>query len=327
MRTNGRDRSIAEFLRSHRRMSPAEKRLAAAMMEGYHAAILERASEHAFSTRGEPQLSPEDRMQFRVVSGYDAIVDGLRSRLDPKRCPIHFSAAVERIRWRKGSVEAVTARGTFRARYAIVTVPVGVLKPGPGGKPGIELDPDPRDHRRALDKMEMGQVVRIVVLFRRSFWEETEAIERLRTRETDNSELSFLHAWHAPFPTWWTAAPAQVPMITGWAGGPAATALKHLSKEQLVDRALETLASLFDLPAPKLRRLLVAAHVHDWSADPWARGAYSYETVGGASAPDVLARPIAGTLHFAGEATDRNQSGTVPGAIASGRRAARQILG
>ncbi|HEY3173289.1 MAG TPA: FAD-dependent oxidoreductase, partial [Thermoanaerobaculia bacterium] len=28
-----------------------------------------------------------------------------------------------------------------------------------------------------------------------------------------------------------------------------------------------------------------------------------------------------------GEATDRNQSGTVPGAIASGRRAARQILG
>jgi len=326
MRTNGRDRSIAEFLRSRRRMSPAEKRLAGGMMEGYHAAVLERASEHAFSTRGEPPLSPEDRMQFRVVSGYDGIIDRLRSRRDPKRCPILFSAAVERIRWRRGSVEAATTRGNFRARHAIVTVPVGVLQPGPGGKPGIELDPDPPDQRRALESMEMGHVVRVVVLFRRSFWEETEAVERLRAREPENSEVAFVHAWDSPFPTWWTAAPAQVPMITGWAGGPAATALQHLSKEQIVDQALETLGSLFDLPAPRLRRLLVAGHVHDWSADPWARGAYSYETVGGASAPDVLARPVAGTLYFAGEATDRRQSGTVPGAIASGHRAARQIL-
>jgi len=327
MRTNRRDRSIAEFLRSRRRMSPAEKRLAAGMMEGYHAAILERASEHAFSTRGELRLSPEDRMQFRFVSGYDGIVDSLRSRLDPKRCPVLFSAAVDRIRWRRGSVEAATARGIFRARHAIVTAPVGVLKPGPGGKPGIELDPDPPDQRRALDRLEMGQVVRVVLLFRRSFWEETEAVDRLRAREPENSEIAFVLAWGAPFPTWWTAAPAQVPMITGWAGGPAAKALQRFSKAQLVDQALETLGSVFELPAPKLRRLLVALHVHDWSADPWSRGAYSYETVGGASAPDVLARPVAGTLHFAGEATDRNQSGTVPGAIASGRRAARQILG
>jgi len=328
MRTNGRDRSVAEFLRSRRRMSPAQKRLAAAMFEGYHAAILERASEHAFSTRGKPRLSPEDRMQFRVVSGYDGIVDWLRSRLDPKRCPIRFSTAVERIRWRKGSVEVATkGSGQFRARHAIVTASIGVLRHGPSGKSAIEFDPDPPAHRRALEKIEMGDVVRIVLLFRRPFWEETRATERLRAREPENSEIAFLHSWDAAFPTWWTAAPAQVPMITGWTAGPAAKALMPLAKERILDRALQTLASLFELRATKVRRFLIAAHVHDWSADPYTRGAYSYEAVGGASAPDVLARPIAGTLHFAGEATDRNQSGTVPGAIASGRRAARQILG
>lgn len=328
MRTTGRDRSVAEFLRTRRRMSPVEKRLAAAMIESYHAAILERASEHAFSTRGEPRLSAGEQMQFRVVSGYDRVTDWFRSRLDPKRCRIRFSTAVKRIRWRKGSVEVATAGGgKFRGRHAIVTVPIGVLKGGADGQSGIEFDPDPPAQRRALEKIEMGQVVKVVLLFRRPFWEETRAVERLRAREPENSEISFLHSWHAAFPTWWTAAPAQVPMITGWAAGPAASAFTHLPKKQILDRALETLESLFELRSPPVRRFLIAGHVHDWSADPWARGAYSYEAVGGASAPAVLARPVAGTLHFAGEATDRNQSGTVPGAIASGRRAARQILG
>ena len=39
----------------------------------------------------------------------------------------------------------------------------------------------------------------------------------------------------------------------------------------------------------------------------------------------ALAKPLANTLFFAGEATS-DQTGTVAGAIASGRRAARQAL-
>jgi len=327
MRTDGRDRSVAEFLRSSRGISAAERRVAAAMIQGYHAAILDRASEHAFSTRGEPRPSAPGEMQFRVLSGYDGVIDWLRSRLDPKYCSIRFSTAVRRIRWRRGSVEVATAgSGVVRARHAIVTVPVGVLKRLPDGSSGVEFDPDPPDQRRAVEKIEMGNAVKVVLLFRRPFWEETRAAERLRAREPENSEIAFLHSWDAAFPTWWTAAPTQVPMITGWAGGPAATALTPLRKRRILDRAVETLGSLFELPTATVRRLRIAGHFHDWSADPYARGAYSYEGVGGASAPDVLARPIAGTLHFAGEATDRTQSGTVPGAIASGRRAAHQIL-
>jgi monoamine oxidase len=41
-----------------------------------------------------------------------------------------------------------------------------------------------------------------------------------------------------------------------------------------------------------------------------------------------LAVPVMDTLYFAGEATEQNgHSATVHGAIASGERAARQILG
>jgi monoamine oxidase len=74
-------------------------------------------------------------------------------------------------------------------------------------------------------------------------------------------------------------------------------------------------------------RLLVAVHWHDRTGDPFSRGAYSYQSVGGAFAPDRLATPVDDTLFFAGEAASMNASGTVPGAIESGRRAARRALG
>jgi len=51
-----------------------------------------------------------------------------------------------------------------------------------------------------------------------------------------------------------------------------------------------------------------------------------YQVVGEAEAASALARPVGGRLFFAGEATDtEGATGTVHGAIASGRRAARQV--
>jgi monoamine oxidase len=73
--------------------------------------------------------------------------------------------------------------------------------------------------------------------------------------------------------------------------------------------------------------LLEAAYFHDWHADPFARGAYSYAPAHALPARAVLASPVARTLYFAGEATDLNgHSATVHGAIASGKRVAQQIL-
>jgi monoamine oxidase len=50
--------------------------------------------------------------------------------------------------------------------------------------------------------------------------------------------------------------------------------------------------------------------------------------VGGIDAQAQLARPLEDTLFFAGEATNtEGHQGTVHGAIASGLRAAREIIG
>jgi monoamine oxidase len=170
----------------------------------------------------------------------------------------------------------------------------------------------------------MGQVVKVILRFRPSFGKILES--SLRRHKGNGDEVGFLHRRDATFPTWWTAAPVQVPMLTGWAGGPAAQALRNLPREGILKRALKTLGSFFEVMPRRVERLLIAWHMHDWDADPYSRGAYSYQAVGGAHAPAALARPVEGTLFFAGEATEAEQSGTVPGAIASGRRAATRIL-
>jgi monoamine oxidase len=78
---------------------------------------------------------------------------------------------------------------------------------------------------------------------------------------------------------------------------------------------------------PVLEERLEGAYFHDWQGDPFSRGAYSYGKVGADGAQEVLAKPVDNTLFFAGEATaSPGSNGTVHGAVASGYRAAREIL-
>ena len=72
---------------------------------------------------------------------------------------------------------------------------------------------------------------------------------------------------------------------------------------------------------------MIGTHTHNWHANPFARGAYSYVMVNGLDAVQTLAAPVERTLFFAGEATNTaGHTGTVHGAIATGQRAAREIL-
>ena len=94
-----------------------------------------------------------------------------------------------------------------------------------------------------------------------------------------------------------------------------------------MERALAVLAGLFGVREANLHGLLEASYFHDWQADPFARGAYTFVRAGGIPGQQRLAAPIRNTLYFAGEATDTGgHIGTVHGAIASAERAVRAIL-
>jgi monoamine oxidase len=139
--------------------------------------------------------------------------------------------------------------------------------------------------------------------------------------------MSFLQGADEHFPIWWTTMPVRTPVIVGWAGGPRAWAMSGLPEEEVVYRAVASLARYLGMTKGRVARAVTAAWTYDWGADPLARGAYSWPLVGGSAAAKTLARAVEQTLFFAGEATDAGgRNGTVHGAIASGERAARQVL-
>ncbi|MEY4229623.1 MAG: hypothetical protein RLZZ362_472, partial [Actinomycetota bacterium] len=69
------------------------------------------------------------------------------------------------------------------------------------------------------------------------------------------------------------------------------------------------------------------ALVTRWATDPYALGSYSFLPVG--ATPDdrlALQAPVSRTVFLAGEHTDSDAPATTHGALASGRRAAAQLL-
>lgn len=172
----------------------------------------------------------------------------------------------------------------------MITLPVGVLQARPEEPGGLRLRPDPPRIRKALDGLTMGSVLRLAFWFREFPWEQ--------------ERLSFLHLGGGPFNVWWSAYPLRWPLAIAWSGGPPAKALSGRAQEEIESTALTALAEQLGVPTCRVKSRVLGVWSHDWDADPHARGAYSYARVGGCEAAKTLARPVAGTLFFAGEATD-----------------------
>jgi len=320
--------SFARFLRSKLVMGLPERslELARAYVEGLYAAPADKLAAVAVREAERSLGTPGPEPSFRVLSGYDRVMEWLRAGLGPAE--LHLRTVVREVRWQPGLVEvsAVSPDGrdlSFRAPKLVVTLPVGVLKARPDARGAVRFDPALEAKRDALARLEMGAAVRITLRFRSRFW------ERLHTRDGSCSfaDVSFLHSADAYFPTWWTQLPIRAPLWVGWSGGHAAIRLGRLGETALLARAIGSLASLLQAAPTAIGAELDGYYVHDWQHDPFTRGAYSYIPIGGLRGPSELARPIADTLFFAGEATEPpTSSGTVAGAIASGRRAAREVL-
>jgi monoamine oxidase len=161
--------------------------------------------------------------------------------------------------------------------------------------------------------IENGEVFRVILRLEDALWE----------RNTDLADAGFLFTNSEPFPTWWTTLPLRSPLIVGWCAGPHVDGLPASSEEI----AVEAIQSLGQLLGQNVEDHVRGWYLHNWRDDPWSCGAYSYARAGRLAARDELATPVANTLFFAGEAAEiEGHSGTVHGALRSGRRAAGFIL-
>jgi monoamine oxidase len=310
------DRSVGEFLRSRpggRRLARA-RTFAKSFVQGFHAADLDVISERSLAAGGIPGMDPSAARHGRLVTGYGTLLEH-HARQSADR--IRFDSVVTRIDWERGRARVTTNGGeVLDARAVIVTVPLPLLQ-----SRTLVIEPEPPALRRALDGLAMGSVVRVSLVFRERFWEKPDAVTGAREPLL---RLGFLHTPHAPFNIWWTAHPLRAPVIVGWSGGPPA--LRLSASGDVENAAIATLGRALGISRRRMDRLLEATFHHDWNADPYSRGAYSYAAVGGDDAARRLARPLGGTLFIAGEATADADSGTVEGALESGEQAGKAVL-
>jgi monoamine oxidase len=311
----GSDMSFVEYLKG-RALDPVTARAASNYVEGFNAADQHRISVAALAQQQAAEDAIAADRLFRLEAGYAALASFLAERFMAAGGMLILEAPVKKIVWSRATVlvESTGPNGDFQnhSNRAVITVPLGVLQ-----AQTIEFVPRPAEVLFHANRLRMGAVVRLTLVFKREFWD---------------PRMSFLFAPSESPPTWWTRAPHEAPVLTAWAGGPKAESLLKLitadgDASALCDRSLSTLAKIFALPLSDIRQMLSSWHLHNWQSDEYARGAYSYVQVGGLDAPEKMRVPVEDTLFFAGEHTDvSGHWGTVHAALAAGASVADQII-
>lgn len=271
--------------------------LANSTIEHEYAGSLGELSTHWFD---DAEAYPGDDAIF--VEGYQAIVNHLAQNI-----PIELNQIVETIDWSTGSPKVSTNTQTYTADQVIITLPLGVLK-----SEQVQFIPAlPLPKREAIKSLGMGVLNKCYLRFPEVFWpEQVDWIEQVAT------ERGLWTEWVNLFPV------NQLPILLGFNAATKGKEIENWTDKAIVESAMETLQRLFgkDIPQP------IDYQITRWQADPFARGAYSFNALG--STPEMrdrLAESVNNQLFFAGEATERDYFATAHGAYLSGLRVAQEI--
>ncbi len=327
MNDAGPDRSLANFLDECCMGEDAAKLWSLEYVEGFDGALAERVSVHSLVRTRKAEREMEGEHAFRFLHGYDSLVAALTGALPADLVRIQLGATVRVVRWTKSEVKIQAQVGAdtveFRAPRAVVTLPLGVLQAPPEAACAVHFDPPLEEKADAMMLLYMGHAIRISMVFSEKWWEQASILGH---EPGALSDLGFVFSHQDWFPTWWTRT-FNAPILTGWAASRRGERLSGKSTDYIRDKAIASLTAIFEISRTAVEGFLRSFHVHDWQTDPYARGSYSYVGVGGEGAQSVLAGAVEDTLFFAGEATNtEGHHGTVHGAIATGERAARDIL-
>ncbi len=93
-------------------------------------------------------------------NGFDEIAQNLAKGAD-----IRFEHIVKKISYNEDTVTVSTDQGTFKGEYAVVTLPLGVLKKGT-----VEFDPPlPEKKQKAIKNLKMGLLNKLYLKFPKVF--------------------------------------------------------------------------------------------------------------------------------------------------------------
>ncbi len=237
-----------------------------------------------------------------LANGLSEITNALSIGLN-----IKTSHIVSKIEYDK-KVKITTAQGEFTSDYAIVTVPLGVLK-----NKKIQFTPELPDKKRtSITNLGYGAVNKIFLKFSKKFWSsETSRFGLVGNSPSDSIEFQDLNPMK------------NTPLLSGIISGENAALIEKTNKKEIIR---DTFAILKKIYGNKISAPLEVTHSR-WISDPFSFGTGSY--LGLNSEPQNflnLAEPINNILFFAGEATNTTYPATVHGAYLSGEREADRII-
>lgn len=235
-----------------------------------------------------------------LKSGYAALLKPLAAGLD-----VRLGEVVERISNGPDGVEVRTTRGSFQAKAAVISLPLGVLKAG-----NVSFEPALSNAKsRALERLGVGALEKIVLKFERAFWPvDLHSIAQVDCDPLSAFEFFSLLPLHGQ------------PILVGLSAGDHSRRLARMPVSEVAALAMRQLRAMFaDVPAP------LAVRRSAWSQDRHALGSYSVLPPGAALSDYTTLAATERALYFAGEATVTDYPGTVHGAWFSGLHAARAL--
>ncbi len=242
-----------------------------------------------------------------IVGGYREVVDALSDGLD-----VRLESPVLDIEYDDGGVRVQTGDGAIEyVSHVVVTVPLGVLKGG-----SIQFSPGlPPGKLAAIERLGFGRFEKVVVRFATPFWTNSGVPHVSVLSDPDGSELRAIFGMDSAFP-------GQA-VVVAFAFGH--TSVNSVDTE--AQRVARMVALLEEATGVESSPILDVVST-DWSGDPWALGAYTYIRPGQTHQDVIeLAEPVGGRVLFAGEATSPGRAGFADGALSSGIREAKRLLG
>ncbi|MFW6089379.1 MAG: flavin monoamine oxidase family protein, partial [Gemmatimonadota bacterium] len=246
---------------------------------------------------------------FVLAGGNDRLPTAMARRL---RRDVEYGMEVREISSDGGGVRVRGLRSSadrpfeMTADRVIVTVPAPVLR-------DIRLDPElPADQAEAVANLPYRDVVRAQFQVQRRFWEDEDVTGAASTDLFDG------RVDRQPYDE--PAEPDGRAVLEAFMEGGTAGELSGRPNAEILEAALEHLEQVH----PRIREFVEGGAAKSWSADPYARAAWSWPAPGHVTSYlPALRRPV-GRIHFAGEHTSAAR-GTMEGALRSGVRAAREV--
>jgi monoamine oxidase len=256
-------------------------------------AELDRVSAHDFDNFADTGVN------WRVVEGYGATIAKCGESV-----PAILDCPVRRIDHQGRRLKIKTPRGVIDADQAIVTLPTSVL-----AEAERMFAPALPEKIEAARGLPLGLNDKLFLSLEGA--EEFEKDSRLFGM-TDRTATATYHL-----------RPFGRPQIEVYFGGDLPARLEKGGISAFFDFAVSELTNKL---GNNFAQRIAPIHIHCWSADPFARGSYSYALPGKAGGRATLAAPVDDRIFFAGEACSRGDFSTAHGGWITGVAAAEQAI-